>query len=284
MNSRFVLYDPNSRGGTITLARVLCDRFGFKHIDGASLNGLPADAVVIAVQPMSLIRAVIAKMMGLKARVIYVFDTHPMSLKPLLKRAFYVLFAFAFVLLRKTDDCVVPNGPLSQVWPFKFFNICDWGELVEERFCGSIDGRVLRDGYMYIGTCTAEKGFNRFQSFVIDNNMSDYCVVGYVDDSSKLCVDGDQYLGEYDEKLNFDNKILLWTSSVESYGLVFREYVKSGGVVCFLRPPCPGDNVSDAVYVYGKHYKGLSSTLINVSRILKQGLFESSYAPLSTLI
>jgi hypothetical protein len=264
MNDLYIYANDKSRGGTITVIEMLSQIYNIRLIKISDIKSLNENSLVIAVQPKSIFILFFVSFFK-KINDYYIFDTHPRALS-FIKKSAYILIS-VLLILRKNNKGLVPNGPMSNIWPFKLFRIVDWSIFIKSKF--KLDSQSTYNGFVYIGTCTPEKGFTKFIDFYKVNSKHKFNVLGYATNNAIREIK-EHYAGEYNEGMKLENNLLLWTSSIEAFGLTFREYVKSGGKVVFLREPDEFDRVKDAIYVYGDEYKDLANVLYAISKIASQ--------------
>jgi hypothetical protein len=270
MKKMYLYANHSSNGGTISVINFLKSRFDSIGIDTLKDVNFIGDYCIIAIQPKSNIYLFLNNKIPHK-RKIFIFDTHPSAL-PLYKSIVYYILAIILKILKL--KALVPNGPISKIWPFSLFEVVDWSVFINKNKI-NIDTSLESNSFIYMGTCSKLKNFDQFLSFALLNNKIRFKIAGYIEyknfDISKF-----DNIGEFDGFTKFDNSILLWTSRIESYGLLFREYVESGGKVVFIRAPDSFDSIQDSIYIQGKKYSNLTDLILILTKKSNQINLKSS--------
>lgn len=270
MKKMYIYANHSSNGGTISVINLLKSRFDSIAIDTLKGVNFIGDYLIIAIQPKSNIYLFLNYKIPRK-RKIFIFDTHPSAL-PLHKSIMYYILAIVVRILKL--KALIPNGPISIMWPFSTFEVVDWSVFVNKNKI-NIDTSITPNSFIYMGTCSKLKNFEQFLSFAFLNKNIRYKIAGYVEyksfDISKF-----ENIGEFDGFTKIGNSILLWTSRIESYGLLFREYVESGGKVVFIRPPDPFDLIRDSIYIHGTNYSNLTDLILILTKKSNQINLKSS--------
>ena len=172
--------------------------------------------------------------------------------------------------------CIVPSGPISKIWPFSSFKHCNWSFMVDAKFLKN--GRRSYEHFIYYGTLSIKKGFINYLKFY--RKKYSFSAVGYLEEKSLInnCIN---YFGiNNDNYINTNAELLVWTSKLEAYGLVFREYVKSGGAVLFLRKYNKTDRIHNGIYLYSDNYDNVHSIVLKLANSFNQSLVRDSSANL----
>lgn len=263
-------------------------RENFKSFEKANAD------IYIAIQPKVIVYMLLWKFIRRKKKIIFIFDAHPLGFVSsvfdyITKSLPYYLISLLSWHTINRRFLIVPDGPLSNFYPYKNFTICAWEEFIEERFTEHNFGEN-KTCLLYYGTPSKAKQFCRFLFLHKYNKFLSLKVVGYktnlLDTYSKLL----NYCGKFNGKnINISSDIMVWTSKHESYGLSFREYVSSGGRLLFLRAFLNTDRIKNGVYLDLKNpnfinlkifdillkypQKNLLSNKINLSNYLKHELY-----------
>lgn len=275
-----VIYKSTDRGGTSVVISFLLKNINpnLYRINNI-FDILPLDmrdTIIIAIQPTACFCLFFNFLLKRVSKHIYILDSHPLgfgsSFKFYIKSVLYYLFAFILFLFKLSSNVIVPNGPISSFFPFNRFNISNWDYFIIPKF----KGKHLEDVkvYQFLGTPSIEKGFLKYISFSSKTNLNCY-VTGYYPDQKlySYFTKNMFYKGLIsDSVVNPLSDILVWTSSYESYGLVFREFIASGGSVLFLRSFNSFDRIKNAVYVLGKYNSTYEQTFFKIIKNFDQEL------------
>jgi hypothetical protein len=210
--------------------------------------------IYVAIQPMAIFYMLLWKFARRKKKIVFIFDAHPLGFVATVFD--YITKALPYYLISllswQTVDrrfLIVPDGPLSNFYPYKNFTICAWEEFIENRFigCNSAQNETC---LLYYGTPSKAKRFISFLSLHKDNKALSLKVVGYKTKLLDVYSNLFNYCGKFNGKnINLTSDIMVWTSRHESYGLSFREYISSRGRLLFLRPFLNSDRIENGIYL-----------------------------------
>jgi len=218
----------------------------------------------IAIQPKAILYMLLWKFTRRKKKIVFIFDAHPLgfvsSIFDYITKAlpYYLISLLCWKIIDRRF-LIVPDGPLSNYYPYKNFTICAWEEFIEARFSrhNSAENKTC---LLYYGTPSIAKQFNSFIALSKGRIDLSLKVVGYKTKLLDLYSHLFNYCGKFNgENINLNSDIMVWTSRHESYGLSFREYVSSGGRLLFLRPFLNSDRIKNGIYINLKN-----SNFINI--------------------
>jgi hypothetical protein len=197
----------------------------------------------IVIQPTAVLASVFNLLIGRRNFTI-ILDTHPLSLNGMHKTIAYCLSILLLKSVINKNKLIIPNGPIAELFKFMNLTVCNWDLFVEQKFV--FTQKEIAKALLYYGTYSVKKSSENFNLFNLNGYKKLLC--GIVVDVEP-CDNIVQV--EFDE-ISKILPILVWTSKLESFGLVFREYVASGGPVIFLRRPFESDRIFNGVYIDGK--------------------------------
>ncbi len=259
----FILTNENGVGGTITILNELKKIYNVEVINIYKLRYLKKGENILAIQPKSILKLLLLSMVK-NCRDYYLFDTHPCSLG-LIKGLVYRITAI--ILLSKTKRCIIPAGPLASLFPFNKFIKINWYNFVTKKF--EIICKNDNNKFIYLGTISKKKYFQNFIIFIKKNKIQNLSIYGYLINTNLIPeIFFKYYKGIYKSDIVLNEKILVWTSIFESYGLIFREFIESGGKVLCLREPNKYDLVQDGIYIcdsFNSDYYELILSLLEIA-------------------
>lgn len=243
----------------------------------------------IVIQPKAIFYMFFWNLFRRNRKVVFIFDAHPLgfisSIFDYITKAlpYYLISLLAWVTFDR-KFLIVPDGPISTLYPYKKFTTCAWHEFIESRFTkyNSIETKTC---LLYYGTPSKAKQFNNFLSLSNGNADLNLKVVGYKTNLIDVNSNSYNYCGTFDgENINITSDIMIWTSNYESYGLSFREYVFSGGRLIFLRPRLNSDRILNGVYLNFKNYNLINVNILNIPVKFPQENVISEKLPLSSYL
>ncbi len=239
-----ILCRQHNKSGTGVVINYLLESFKCELISRVKIRTvIKDDSLYICIQPTAVIVGLV-NVIKKKSRCLLIFDSHPLSLGSPIRIVCYWLTAFFAYLLCKSSICFVPNGPLARLFPFNKFVVCNWFPIVKPKFKFLNPNHL--NGFLYYGTYSNAKSANIF------SNIDTYPVPKFFKGFCENLSPPTDIKHVTIQEIEGYRPILVVTSKIESYGLAFREYIKSGGFVIFMRRAQLDDRVKNAVYVFGK--------------------------------
>lgn len=277
----YIIYKENSLGGTSTVVKYLQNKLDAKIITQYESDLIFCkNSKIIVMQPKAILYCALNNLFK-KKNLFFIFDTNPYSFKSNIKKITYYIISVLAYIFFKRERCIIPYGPLVRIWPYSRFTLCSWYNIVSNKFYNKVEKNKSLKSFIYHGTISKKKGYQKFLKFY-DKNY-DFLSFGYIEEKN-LFRSFITYSGVDKFDVNLNNNLLVWTSSLESYGLLFREYIKSNGSVIFLRKFDPTDRVENAIYINSNSYKNLHNLVLNIANRFPQKLLIDEKIDLSNYV
>jgi hypothetical protein len=267
----YIVCKSQNIGGTAVVIKFLKNKFKAKIINPNLkfiISNSSVSDIYIAIQPTGVFFLFLKQLINRSKQFFYIFDTHPLSINSSTKRIIYILTAFFLFLLNDKTKLIIPDGQLLNIWPFCKFTNCSWRSLVKKRFTLH-NLEEDKPCFFYYGTISKFKKYYNFIKFAKANNNFHAYSLGYLEMSISK-EDNQFYKGILKNSFFAKSDIMVWTSFHESYGLSYREYVKSGGNVLFLRDLNPYDGIKNAIYYNCKDFSSVGEIIFEIIKNFPQ--------------